>query len=322
MANLAGKLAKLILGIQPDEATAARRGFAISDPAMRCRLEMVGATFICGYHSALEVRTLDELRCRLDSVELEWRGFAYEGAAMALALLDYFTLGRRNRLARFLRGPGDAHKYMVHVGAGWALAHMPVRIGAPLGGLDPVLRWLAIDGLGFHEGYFHWDRYVDGNAGKRPPSGYEARVFDQGLGRSLWFVEGGDVDRIQGRFSGFHELRHGDLWSGIGLACAYAGALSRPQLERLRSAAGCHLPSVAQGAAFAAKARQRAGNPAVHTEAACRVLCGTSADDAAAITDVALRDIDGRPGAPPYELWRKRIATIIAEQERAGICPT
>src|SRR5262249_2089269 len=228
---------------EPDQATAARRGFAISDPAMRCRLEMIGTTFIRGYHSALEVGPLDELQNCLDFVELEWRGFAYEGAAMALALLDYFTFGRRNRLAGFLRGPGDAHKYMVHVGAGWALARMPARIGPSLRGLDPMLRWLSIDGLGFHEGYFHWNKCVDGEARKRRRSGYEARAFDQGLGRSLWFVEGGDVDRIQQRICGFHELRRGDLWSGIGLACAYAGALSDQQLVRLRSAAGCHLAS-------------------------------------------------------------------------------
>src|SRR5262249_30753367 len=157
-------------------------------------------------------------------------------------------LGRRDRLGDFLRGPGDAHKYMVHVGAGWAIARIPVRMGPSLRALDPMLRWLAIDGLGFHEGYFHWDRYVKGNGRKRPQRGYEARAFDQGLGRSLWFVEGGDVERIQARILGFDELRRADLWSGIGLACAYAGALSCQELERLRMAVGPYIGGVAQGA--------------------------------------------------------------------------
>src|SRR5262249_7074494 len=195
MWNLAGKLAKVLLRISPEEASAARRGFSISDPAMRERLERVGTTFILGYQSGFEVEAADELGSVLNSVHPEWRGFAYEGAAMALALLDCFTLGRRERLGGFLRGPGDAHSYMVHVGAGWAIAPMPVAGRALLPRFDPLLKWLAIDGLGFHEGYFHWEQQRRDKRSRKRPGGYGARAFDQGLGRSLWFVDGGDVDQ-------------------------------------------------------------------------------------------------------------------------------
>jgi len=313
--NIDRRFGKLLLSISPGETTAARRGFAISDPSMRDRLEAIGATFILGYHAVFEERSIEKLGWALDSVDPEWRGFAYEGAAMALVLLDYFTFRRRDRLGDFLLGPGSPHKYMIHVGAGWALGRIPVGGGAVLERLDPMLKWLAIDGLGFHEGYFHWKKYADGAATNRRPRGYGARAFDQGLGRSLWFVEGGDVDRMSSQISGFARSRREDLWSGIGLACSYAGALSRDQLERLRAAAGPYIGGVAQGAAFAAKARQRAGNPAAHTEIACQVLCRTSANDAAAITDEALRNLPADSGAPSYEAWRRRTAEIIAEQE-------
>jgi hypothetical protein len=208
---------------------------------------------------------------------------------------------------------------MVHVGAGWALARVPVRAAAAIQRLDPLLKWLAIDGMGFHEGYFQWKKYANGKTARKRPGGYGARAFDQGLGRSLWFVEGGDVEMISAQISGFTKSRRQDLWSGVGLACAYAGVASLPHLELLRTAAGRYLAAVAQGAAFAAKARQQAGNPAAHTETACRVLCGTSADGAAAITDDALRDIDERPDIPRYEVWRRRIAAILAEQEPVRI---
>jgi hypothetical protein len=319
MWNITGRLGKLLLGIAPDEATALRRGFAISDPAMRQRLEQVGETFILGYHTALEHSSTDRLGGTLDTVDNEWRGFAYEGAAMALVLLDYFTLRRRDRLGHFLVGPGAPHKYMIHVGVGWGLARIPVRGSAALQGLDPVLKWLAIDGLGFHEGYFHWEKYSGGEMNNKRPGGYAARAFDQGLGRSLWFVKGGDVDQVAAQISDFAEERREDLWSGIGLACAYAGALNRDQLELLRAAAGPYLGGVAQGAAFAAKARQRAGNPAAHTEAACQALCRTCADNAAAFTDEALRNLPGDSEVPRYEAWRRRTAEIIAEQERVRI---
>jgi len=308
-------LGKRFLSISQEEASVQRRGFVVSDPVMRSRLERVGGTFIQGYHLALDDKSLSSLQAALDSIEPEWRDFAYEGAAMALTLLDYFTMGRSDRLSRFLLGPGDAHKYMVHVGAGWALARLPLGIGRPLLRLDPLLKWLAIDGLGFHEGYFRWRKYENGKATRKRPSGYGARVFDQGLGRSLWFVRGGNTEMISNQISAFSASRREDLWSGIGLACAYAGAISPSQLELLRAAAGPYIPALAQGAAFAAKARQRAGNPAAHTEMACQVFCRTSANNAAAITDDALSGLSGDMDVPKYEAWRRRIAAILADQE-------
>src|SRR5215469_17394016 len=185
---------KRFLRISLGEASVQRRGFVVPNPEMRSRLERVGETFIEGYHLAFEEESPTSLGTALDSVEPEWRGFAYEGPAMALTLLDYFTMGRSDRMNRFLLGPGDAHKYMVHVGVGWAMARIPIGAGRSLRRLDPLLKWLAIDGLGFHEGYFHWRKYANGKTTPKRPSGYGARVFDQGLGRSLWFVMGGDVE--------------------------------------------------------------------------------------------------------------------------------
>jgi hypothetical protein len=326
MNNLSVRLRQLLFAISPDQASAARRGFDIPDQAMRARLDVVGLTFIRGYNTALEARSIDDLGITLDSVDLEWRGFAYEGAAMALALLDYFTLGSRNKLGRFLRGPGDRHCYMVHIGAGWAIARVPLGTGSTFRQLDPTLKWLAIDGLGFHEGYFHWSKYRNGKEGGKRPAGYGAHVFDHGLGRSLWFVNGGDVRAMSASISQFSETRRPDLWSGIGLACAYAGALSIDQLKELKAAAGACGPTLAQGAAFAAKARERAGNQTAHTENACRVLCGTSASAAAALTDFALNEVkavdlnaalsysEDDSDTPRYEVWRKRIAAAFAEE--------
>jgi hypothetical protein len=54
---------------------------------------------------------------------------------------------------------------MAHVGIGWAIARLPWlrrRIEQPLNRLDSLLRWLAVDGYGFHEGYFYWPDYVEG----------------------------------------------------------------------------------------------------------------------------------------------------------------
>lgn len=311
------KFRRRLLGISPDEVTFKRRGFHDRGPGPTRRLEQVGSTFLLGYHAALNDDGLDALASRLEAVEGACRGFAYEGAAMGLALLDQLSPWGRGRVRAFLAGAGSRHPYMIHVGVGWAVARLPWlrrNVVRATRGLDPLLRWLALDGYGFHEGYFNWRRYQ-----ARPESfgrfgGYAAHAFAQGLGRSLWFVEGADVSRIPSAVASLPRHLHADLWSGVGLACAYAGGAGAREVERLRAAALTFGAELAQGAAFAAKTRQRAGNLTEHTEVACQVLCGLSASSAAAVTDETLAQLPGDGDVPAYEVWRLRIQSHFIKE--------
>ena len=83
---------------------------------------------------------------------------------------------------------------MVHVGVGWVWARVPFGFRRRQRRLDPLLGWLAFDGWGFHEGFFHWPKYIAGQPAPKKLKGYERRVFDQGLGRSFWFVNGGNIE--------------------------------------------------------------------------------------------------------------------------------
>jgi len=200
----------------------------------------------------------------------------------------------------------------MHVGLGWALARLRRSVTPYLAKLDPLLGWLVVDGYGFHEGYFSWPRFVEQRVIPASLNGYERRVFDQGLGRSMWFVKGAKVAAVASAIGAFPYARRDDLWSGTGLACAYAGGCGRTAIESLRAAADGHVPALAQGVAFAAKTRQRAANLNSHTETACRVICGHSAEEVAAITDAALEDLHEENGSPAYEEWRRRIQKNIA----------
>lgn len=304
------KFRKRLFSISFEEATIARRGFHVGGIEATRRLEQIGRTFLQGYHSALDDEDHAMLALHLDATEQSFRGFAYEGAAMGLALLDQFSPRRRGRLRSFLNDAGSQHPYMIHVGAGWAMARLPwLRRNADraLSQLDPLLRWLALDGYGFHEGYFHWRRFVRKPEGINKLQGYARHAFAQGLGRALWFIEGADVDRIPAAVALFPRPLHADLWSGVGLACAYAGGVERASVEQLRVAAGAYRAELAQGAAFAAKTRQRAGNESLHTEMACQVLCGLSSAAAAQVTDVMLQLLPVDGDVPAYEIWRQRI---------------
>ena len=310
--SLLGQARRRFLGLSTTEASFARRGFRTGEDIARQRLEQIGITFLSGYHAALEETGFVPLARRLATVENDLQGFAFEGSAMGLALLDCFTPWRKDRWRTFTEGLAKPHIYMMHVGLGWALARLHRGVTSYLSQLDPLLGWLAVDGYGFHEGYFNWPQYIERRAIPSHLDGYERRVFDQGLGRSLWFVKGADVAAVASAIDTFPSERHDDLWSGVGLACAYAGGCGGNAIESLRAAADGYLPALAQGVAFAAKTRQRAANLNSHTETVCRLICGHSAEATAAITDAALEDLHGEDGLPAYEVWRRRIQNKIA----------
>ena len=306
-----------LLQIDAQEVEFSRRGFTCTSLEIQHRLESVGLVFLQGYRTALQHRDQSGVTERLNQIKPEHCGFAYEGAAMALALQDQIFL-RRNSLPRFMEGVGKQHIFMLHVGAGWAYARLPWlrrRLEAVIKKFHPVLRWLSVDGYGFHEGYFHWKERTRSEV--RTPRIFAARlsedarhVFFQGLGRSLWFIMGANGREISTTIANFHPIYQGDAWSGIGLACAYAGGLAEDAIVQLRQEAGIHSAALAQGAAFAAKARQLAGNPAKHTEIACDILCVMATEQAAALCDETFRKINLHYSCP-YQHWRKLVQEAL-----------
>ncbi len=301
-----------LLRIDTREVEFSRRGFIYASKEIRSRLENIGRVFLHGYYAALEHPDQGSLAELLNQVELERRGFAYEGAAMALALQDRLFL-RRNALGRWMEGPGEQHIYMLHVGAGWAYARLPWlrrRMEAAVERFHPVLRWLVIDGYGFHEGYFHWKNRPGPEVRPLRLSEDARHVFFQGLGRSLWFVKGAIVGEISAAIASFHPSYRNDAWSGAGLACAYAGGLAADAIVQLRQEAGPHAAALAQGAAFAAKTRQFAGNLAPHTEIACQILCGMPPTQAALLCDETYTRINMLHPCP-YQHWRKLLQEAL-----------
>ncbi|WP_275410498.1 DUF1702 family protein [Microbispora corallina] len=298
------------------ETKMSTRGFHVKSPEARDLLEKVGETFLTGYAYAAEARTTAEAEERLEQVPERFRGFAYEGAGMAFAILDALPFGRGRKTEEFLAGRGDKHVYMVYVGIGWAMARLPRFLWPKAESLDPLLRWLVLDGYGFHQAYFRTEQYVTGQYqdpafpwpadGTRP---YANRAIDQGIGRALWFVGGTDPEVAVSLIERYPAHRHADLYAGAGLAATYAGGAPEDELRELWERAGVHRSQVAQGSAFAAEARVRAGLLGDHTRLASEIFCGTTAEQAALITQQV------RPPQPvddgertAYEAWRQRIA--------------
>jgi hypothetical protein len=299
-----------MFGIDEEEASLERPGFSAIDERTREHLEVVGRWFARGYRAGLAEPRLDLLSERLESSPAEFRGFAYEGAGTALTVLDSL-IPTKHRLLAFVRGPALAHAWILPIGYGWARMRMGRPPRRPPAVFEPMQGWLAMDGAGFHEGFNRPQRAFERQWRPRRLSAEAARVFDQGLGRSLWFLKGGDVEAIGLTIVRFPQARRGDLWSGLASAATYAGGVSDDVLQALRDTAGRDRTEVAVGAALAAKARLLGGNPTSHTERACLILCGAGAVATARVTDAAQEGLALGAAASPYERWRERIGELL-----------
>jgi hypothetical protein len=291
------------------------RGFHNKGPDAKALLEKIGEVFLTGYGYAAQARVPTDAEFGLETIPRRFRGFAYEGAAMGFAMRDGLPGGGTDHVARFLTGRADAHIYMAYVGVGWAMARLPRFRWSKLYAPDPLLRWLVLDGYGFHQAYFHTRRYVFEQY-REPafpwpaegPRWYADKVIDQGIGRATWFVGGADPRRVGELLDRFPEPRRPDLYAGAGLAATYAGGVDEAELRWFWSHAGPYRPQVAQGSAFAAGARVRAGLVVPHNDLATQVFCGMNCREAWEVTELARPDGPDSPDAPRYELWRQRIA--------------
>ena len=318
MPTILGSFRRLLLAPSLAEVTFGERGFpATPSPATR-RLEAVPHAVVCGFEWGIDARDQWELERRLEMVEPELKGFAYEGATMAFTVLDAMGPRRGHRTRDLLLGSGQPHIFLTYIGIGFAMARLPrplwKKVMPDLSGSPyyPTMTWLAVDGYGFDLAYFHTGRWVDEQRIPAPypwqgAPEYFPRAVDQGIGRALWFMHGGqplDVAAAVGRFAGH---RQADLWSGVGLAATFAGGCDAEGLAVLRRAAGDQRAELAQGAVFAAKARSYGGFVPPHTRTATAAIADLSVENAVALADdFVAADEDSGP-VPQYELWRRQV---------------
>jgi hypothetical protein len=310
---------RLALTPQLADVTFARRGFPVEPSAGSRHLEAVPRAVVCGFEWGIDARDQWEVESRLELVDEELRGFAYEGVTMAFTVLD--AMGRGHRTRELLLGPGAPHVFLAYIGMGFAMARLPrplwKKVVPDLSGdpYHPTMSWLAVDGYGFDRAYFDTPRWVDAQKVPTPydwegSPDYFLRAIDQGIGRALWFICGGHGPDVAAAVRRFAAHRQADLWSGVGLAATFAGGSDASGLAALRRAAGDEWDQLALGVTFAVKARSYAGLVPEYTTTACLALAGLSVDKAVALADGTAVHTAG--AEPAYELWRQRIRSHFA----------
>ena len=237
---------------------------------------------------------------------------------MGLAMIDYTSFGRETKFQKFVH-ENPNYKVLPHVGAGFAISVLNRDIEKSLAPMNPMQRWWAIDGYGFHNGIFKWKQSIQKQIVPKKITGYARRAFDRGLGRSIWFLFSGDANRIVEQLQKFPESRHADMWSGIGVASTYAGGVSEETLRNVKAAAGSYTSYVSLGSTQAARDRYLANNIVEHNDLACLVYCGMSAQSVAKMTIRVMEDlnIDANEKVfveqPIYEVYRENIRTKLIE---------
>lgn len=316
--TMLGAIRKRLLTPPTSEVSFAVRGFDTTAPA-REKLETSAIQFAMGFEIAIEQKGDDSIVTRLECLENEYRGFAYEGAVMALTLRDVISAAPGNvNTERFVSGPGAHQVFMAYIGIGFALARLPKflwRRALPDQSKlpdHPSLNWMILDGYGFHETFFKTTTWLEQQrlSDRLPwdgPHDYALRVIDQGVGRAMWFVFGGDVDRLTHSINSFPEHRRSDLWSGAALAATYAGGVDDDALVEFVKNSWEYHPEVAQGAVFALKQRVLSGLVTDHSTRASGIICELPPEQASEIADRSVIGLPETSSTPPYELFRQRI---------------
>jgi hypothetical protein len=275
--SLLKRLKGRLIGLSPKEASFSRRAFPGCGSNSREHLESVIRTFIEGYNLAVREADMSRLARRLDSsFSTAFVGFAYEGVGLYFGLVDLLIPRSESRLNLFTHSAGERHDFIASVGAGFAVARVPLglrRLESYQKTLDPMTSWCLADGYGFHEGFFHWQRYVDGRqAAPASLNLQNRRLFDAGVGRAMWWVYGADVSSIASAISRFDSERRHEMWAGIGTALAYAGGVTSDTAWRLLELAGSYQSDLLSGIPFAAHMREKGRNSAAWTEEVCAEL--------------------------------------------------
>ena len=207
------RLARLLSDMSPP-------AFDGGNPEIGQRVFNARSAFLRGFREALNASP-EKLPQLLQNEPSERLGFALEGAAMALTLMDEFSFASR-RLLRILLDSRSAEEHTLSaIGVGWASA----RLRKPLDWLPMTLnsRYMSAvaDGYGFHQGFFHSHRFT--SRGFPTRKGELSTSYDIGLGRALWFIHIGNVKPIEHTIDKFLPDRRKHLWRGVGTACAFTG---------------------------------------------------------------------------------------------------
>ena len=188
----------------------------------------------------------------------EYVSVAFEGCSMAIAIK---SLKNRDSLIDwhlFVSQRGQNYLSQIHVGLGWALAELQLPIQQYLISIDPKWQLRVLDGFGYYCGLFRRREAIRTMSfpSEVPEELYAG--YNQGIGRILFYLAQGNVERLVRNIELCSDDRHSDFWRGIGIAATFIGALDQSALEEMEKAAGENNKQLVIGVALATNSLKKA----------------------------------------------------------------
>jgi hypothetical protein len=248
---------------------------------------------------------------QLDDFDLAFRSIAYEAASMCIALKDLAAGDELTNWFIFLNGNGALHATQVHVGLGWALAQQQLNPLNYLAPLTPMMRYRVLDGYGYYEGIFRRRKAI---IAKQLPTFNDVTALSaycQGLGRSIWYINKGEVTGAKIMIEGFAQASWPDLWRGLGIAITYVGGCTIDGLNQIWAAAGPYRAQLQAGAAMATISRYNAG----YFTPSSKIICGhwlkQNEDELVTLNKNLISKIDLNANNA-YAMWLSRLEKSFA----------
>lgn len=207
----------------------------------------------------------------LEHTKREFRSIAYESASMSIAIKEFERGAFPNEWLLFVNGPAAAHRAQVYVGLGWAIAKSNFPFLTAIEKLHNRLYFRVADGCGYYDGSFKRRRTVMNQELPVYLPDVIMPMYDQGVGRSIWYTEKTAIHKISSKIETFAMDRHASLWRGVGIAVAYVGGCDDADLKLLLQYAGTHSFQLACGAALAARSRTMANSMTADTNRCSRL---------------------------------------------------
>lgn len=233
------------------------------------RMETIKTGFQYGKETASKIENLDELINILGNDTSEFRSIVFEGASMELALKG-FASGSMEKWKSYLHKKQE-HAAQIFVGLGWAIAQEKITDLSFINDCGDLMTMRTWDGAGYFDAVFRQRQTIKSQNRLEYIPLKEFSSYDQGMGRSLWYIAKGDTAKMSELIALFDASRKNDLWRGIGIACCYVGGSDETILKALLSLAGEHKNQLSIGGRLVAKSRIEANTMTQDVELALKI---------------------------------------------------
>jgi hypothetical protein len=270
------------------------------------KIEQIISTFQSA-QAITENTGYEDLFEKLSSFEPEFRSVAFEAASMSI-LSSYLKSNSSNQLEQwknFYSTHQSIHKSTLLTGFGWALAVHERNPADFFDQFDPLVAMRILDGYGYYHGLMRSRRSIHNLEIPEYITKDLLFVFDQGLGRALWYLSKGDLEKLMALIQKFPDERKLNLWRGIGTASAYVGGVDVSIYKELNQLAANNSKQFIVGVFFAIRTRMHSNSITEYIKNACRIVSDFNINTAFKCTE------DTKKNSENYKEWLSQMVAVI-----------